>query len=311
MAQRTWARRMKRAPSRFRGFAATNCRFAPLDLAFATPSSTAIASEDAERRKWHGTDRAVGGASVPATAWIVRALEELQLPDDPVPVDGLISVLSPIRIAEALRKGSCPPDIAFDLFLPDDLRELSADQWTPLEVALAAASWLTEFEVRSIVDVGSGPGKFCIAAALAGTCELVGLEQNPRFVTVARSLARLFGVHDRVRFVQGTLGDAALPATRAYYLYNPFAQHLFAPSEDLGAGVTPDYERYRRDITTAQNIFRRAPTGTVVLTYNGFGGLMPASYETCRVDRELPCVLRMWRKTEPWDDGGFSTADAD
>jgi SAM-dependent methyltransferase len=218
---------------------------------------------------------------------------------------------SPTRITEALRAGLCPPDSAFDIFLPEDLENLSGDQWTPLEVALSAARWLKELGVRRVVDIGSGPGKFCVATALATDCEFVGLEQNPRFVAVARSLARLFGVQSRVRFVQGILGDAVLPPADAYYLYNPFAQHLFAPSNDLGWGASPDYQRYRRDVMTAQDVFRRAPTGTIVLTYNGFGGLMPASYEACGIDRELPCVLRMWRKLDPFDDDGFSTDDAD
>jgi len=229
--------------------------------------------------------------------------------DDLTPVDGLTPP-SPARIAEALRLGACPPDRAFDIFLPEDLGSLSADQWTPLSVALAAATWLEEAGVRSVIDIGSGPGKFCVAAALAGSCELIGLEQNPRFVSVSRSLARLFGVQSRARFVHGALGESELPPTDAYYIYNPFAQHLFAPSDELGCGATPNYARYRRDVMIAQDLFRRAPVGTVVLTYNGFGGLMPSSYEARRVCHELPCVLRMWRKSEPWDDGGYSTADA-
>src|SRR5205814_1291422 len=98
--------------------------------------------------------------------------------DDPSRVAGLPP--SPSSIADALRVGLCPPDCAFDMFLPEDLGNLSADQWTPLEVALSAASWLKEFGVRRVVDIGSGPGKFCVAAALAGITELVGLEQNPR-----------------------------------------------------------------------------------------------------------------------------------
>jgi SAM-dependent methyltransferase len=228
--------------------------------------------------------------------------------DDQKPTGGRVPS-SPARIAEALRVGCCPPDAVFDAFLPEDLANLSADQWTPLEVAVAAAGWLAELGVKRVIDIGSGPGKFCVAAALAGDCAFIGLEQNPRFVSVARSLARLFGVERRVHFLGGTLGGGVLPEADAYYLYNPFAQHLFAPSD--GGGATPDYHRYRRDVMLAQDTFRRARSGTVVLTYNGFGGLMPASYEACRVDRELPCVLRMWRKSQPWDDGGFSTADAD
>jgi hypothetical protein len=227
--------------------------------------------------------------------------------DDHEPSGGASS--SPAQIAEALRVGCCPPDAVFDAFLPEDLANLSGDQWTPLEVAVMAASWLAQLGVERVVDIGSGPGKFCVAAALAGSGVFIGLEQNPRFVRVARSLARVFGVEHRVHFLRGALGQGALPQTDAYYLYNPFAQHLFAPTD--GGEATPNYERYRRDVMLAQDTFRRAPSGTVVLTYNGFGGLMPASYEACGVNRELPCVLRMWRKSQPWDDGGFSTADAD
>jgi SAM-dependent methyltransferase len=230
--------------------------------------------------------------------------------DDLTPVDALTTPC-PTRIGESLRRRLCPPDRAFDIFLPEDLGKLSADQWTPLEVAVAAASWLHEFDVRRVVDIGSGPGKFCIDAALAGDCEFVGLEQNSRFVAVARSLARLFGVQNRVRFVQGLLGEIVVPEADAYYLYNPFAQHLWMPSDAHGTGVTPNYERYRRDVMTAQDMLRHARMGTVVITYNGFGGLMPSSFEPCRVDRELPCVLRMWRKLRAWDDGGFSSTDAD
>jgi SAM-dependent methyltransferase len=178
-------------------------------------------------------------------------------------------------------------------------------------VAAAAVRWLQEYGVERVVDIGSGPGKFCVAAALAGTLELIGLEKNPRFVSVARSLARQFGVEQRARFVHGALGDGELPATDAYYLYNPFVEQLFDPDGGVDCGTTTNYERYLRDVRLAQQVFRRAPAGTIVLTYNGFGGLMPASYEVRRVCHELPCVLRMWRKSEPWDDGGFSDAEND
>jgi len=214
---------------------------------------------------------------------------------------------SPAHIADVLRRGACPPDAAFDALLPEDICALSGDQWTPLEVALAAANWLKDSGVRRVVDIGSGPGKFCIAAALAGSCEFIGLEQNWRFVAVARSLARLFGVQSQVRFMHAELDETSLPEGEAYYIYNPFAQHLFDPS----GAAKPNYERYRRDVALAQEAFRRARAGTIVITYNGFGGLMPSSYEMCRVDRELPCVLRMWRKVRLQDDGGFSVVDAD
>lgn len=222
-----------------------------------------------------------------------------------------VNLPSEAAIAEALRVGRCPPDRAFDRFLPEDLGALSSDQWTPLDVVATAVAWLGEIGVRSVVDIGSGPGKFCVAAALASDLELIGLEQNPRFVAVARSLARHFGVQHRASFVHGELRGGGLPPADAYYLYNPFAQHLYGPGDGLYPEVVPDYARFHGDVKGAQEAFRRAPAGTVVLTYNGFGGIMPASYEICRVSHELPCVLRMWRKSEPWDDEPPDGADAD
>jgi predicted O-methyltransferase YrrM len=178
-------------------------------------------------------------------------------------------------------------------------------------VTLRAAQWLTAAGIRSVVDVGAGPGKFCVAAALASDLELVGLEHRPRLVEAAQSLARLFDVDDRVCFVQGTLQGALVPVADAYYFYNPFAENLFGPGGYLAADVDLGCDRYAVDIAAAEGMLRRAPAGTVVVTYNGFGGRMPASYELRRLERGLPCVLSMWQKVRLTDDGGSSEPDAD
>lgn len=212
------------------------------------------------------------------------------------------SVLTPSRVAEWLRKGACPTDWAFDGFLPEDLRAVSGDFWTPLAVAVQVARWLGEFSARTVIDIGAGPGKLCIAAALAGNCEFLGLEHRPRFVAIARTLARHFDVTNRVRFLRGSLSDTRLPVADAYYLYNPFGENLFGPDDCLARDVELSTERYLLDIMAVQELFRRAKAGTIVLTYNGFGGSMPESYEHLRVDDGLPCALSLWRKSA-WAQG--------
>jgi predicted RNA methylase len=157
--------------------------------------------------------------------------------------------------------------------------------------------WLEHFGIKTITDIGSGAGKFCVAAAIASPgCSFTGIEQRPRLVTAARSLARLFGVEDRVRFVSGVLGRFPVPETEAYYLFNPFGENLFGPDEHLDADVEMSSERYERDIASARRLFEHAREGTYVVKYNGFGARMPASYEQILVDREQPNVLRLWRK---------------
>lgn len=219
------------------------------------------------------------------------------VPEALPPVDDLASEPTPERLAQALRSGEVPSDRVFDRFLPHDLDVLSGQYWTPLIVAARAAEWFTELGVRTVVDIGSGAGKFCVAAALYGGASYIGLEQRPRLVAVARALCSLFQVEDRARFIEGALGDSALPSADAYYLYNPFGENLFGTADHLDENVELSDERYVRDIRAAEDLMRAAPAGTYVLTYNGFGGQVPASYDRLRSDYNLPEVLRLWRKT--------------
>ncbi len=205
--------------------------------------------------------------------------------------------LTPEQIGDALRAGRAPGDRGFDRFLPEDLQRLSSSYWTPLSVAVRAARWFADLDVGTVLDVGSGAGKFCVATALAGGCRVIGIEQRPRLVEAARALAELFGVEDRVSFIEGSLGEAPLPEADAYYLFNPFGENLY----EADGWIAPDVElsdaRYERDVSAAEAVLRDAPVGSFVVTYNGFGGRVPWYYREVRVDRELPSVLRMWQKT--------------
>jgi len=203
-----------------------------------------------------------------------------------------------------MRKGARPTDETFDRFLPIDLEIASRTYWTPLEVASRVAEWLDELAIDTVMDIGSGAGKFCVAAAIAGTCHFIGLEQRARLVIAARTLAQTFGVDDRVQFVVGELDAIAAIPVAAYYLFNPFGENHFPAGARLDDDVEISPARYHRDVTLVETLFRNAPFGTYVITYNGFGGELPDSYAQIRVDREMPNVLRMWQKTRSRADYG-------
>ena len=175
------------------------------------------------------------------------------------------------RLAAMMRTGSCPHDQSFDRFLPEPLRLVSPEYWTPLAVVKRAADWLEAVGIRTVVDIGSGAGKFCAAGALFGRCRFIGLEQYSSLVRSAVALVDLFDLSDRVSFVAGDLRAGTAPVGDAYYFFNPFGEYW------LGA-----------DYPTAAD--------ADILTYNGFGGRMPSSYELVRVDWKLAGVLRLWRK---------------
>ena len=199
-------------------------------------------------------------------------------------------------LAEAMRAGSRTNDRSFDHFLPEPLRLVSPQYWTPLAVAKRAAEWLEALGIRTMVDIGSGAGKFCVAGALFGKCRFIGLEQYSSLVTSARALADLFDLTDRVSFVVGALGSVTTPVGEAYYFFNPFGDYWLGADYPLEAGAELTDTRHTDDVAAAEDLLRRAPVGTWILTYNGFGGRVPAGYELIRVDWELSGVLRLWRK---------------
>ncbi len=217
--------------------------------------------------------------------------------DELTPVDGAIAAHTPARIALALRSHAHTTDRAFDRFLPPELREASSHHWSPVAVAAAAARWIDEFGIRRVLDVGSGVGKFCVVAALSGSAEYIGVEHRPRLVAVATRLARLFGVDDRARFQQGDLKTAAQYAPDAFYFYNPFGENLYGREDHLDAEVEINPERFRRDVAATASLLAAARPGTWLITYNGFGGRVPAGYETVRLNKDFSDTLTLLRRT--------------
>ena len=205
--------------------------------------------------------------------------------------------LSPARLAAALARGVPFADAVFDRFLPDAARRASGQFWSPLAVALRVASWAGQLRLEHIVDIGSGAGKLCVAAALACRSRFTGLEQRPALVDVARELAGTFGVADRVAFVERSLARGVIPEADAYYLFNPFEENLHGPSDHIDETVALGTDRYDHDVAVVEELLRAARPGTCAILYNGFGGEMPHDYERLRVGDDPLRPLELWRES--------------
>jgi len=195
-----------------------------------------------------------------------------------------------------LRRGDCTSDREFDRFLPHRLGVVSARYWTPLRVAVRAAAWLDELNIRSLVDVGSGAGKFCVATAIMSRCNFLGIEHRKDLVATARALGQVFGVQARVSFLEETFGDAPLPDAECYYFYNPFLEAMLEPEAWLDDHVEHGECRYDREVLAVEHWLSEAPVGTYVMTYNGLGTELPRAFTELRSDQSFPCNLRLYRK---------------
>jgi hypothetical protein len=122
-----------------------------------------------------------------------------------------------------------------------------------------------------VLDVGSGVGKLCSIGALSAFGIWVGVEQHAALVKTATELARILGVSERTRFVEADVFSIDWNQYDALYLYNPFEVKLF----DVPGPMPPQVVQ----VAQVQQRLAALPSGTRVVTFNGFGGAMPPTFE--------------------------------
>ncbi|HJV91504.1 MAG TPA: hypothetical protein VJ623_14435 [Holophagaceae bacterium] len=208
-------------------------------------------------------------------------------------------------IRQALAAGRPVPDADFDAHLPEAHRPASARFWTPVAVALHMARWFTEAGATCVLDFGSGVGKACVVGALASPLRFTGLEHRPHFLPDARALARTFGVADHATFEIGGFEAADVAAFDALYLFNPFGEHQFTRPHHLDDTVPLSRQGFERDVARLEHLLRKAPVGLQMITYNGFGGRVPDTFDLLRAQAADGCPLRHWRKARPRPAGGY------
>jgi predicted RNA methylase len=197
-------------------------------------------------------------------------------------------------VREALKRRIAVPDPAFDAVYPCWAQEVSSRFWTPVHVAVDAADALRNAGARRVLDVGSGVGKFSLIAALVTDLDVTGVEHRPHLVASARRAAERYRAS--VQFVCASIEQIDPGDFDGFYLYNPFEENLVGASERLDDSVMLSSERFRSDVALVERWLEDAPIGSSLVTYNGFGGHIPASY---RMASSRPCgrhFVRLWKK---------------
>jgi predicted RNA methylase len=195
----------------------------------------------------------------------------------------------------ALRSGQPVADYAFDDLYPLWARRASSVHWTPVAIALRAATLLGDKPRARLLDIGSGVGKFCIIAAAAVGARVRGVEQRTHLVEIAEHAAQRVGVD--VTFTAGTLADCDPRKIDGVYLYNPFAENLCSFTDQIDKSVELSEARYARDVEATEAFLDAARKGTKVVTYCGFGGRMPPEYALVLRER-YGGTLELWEKIE-------------
>ena len=198
------------------------------------------------------------------------------------------------RLFEPAQTGAQVWNAQFDRILPMRWRRFYVTQWTPVQVARRAAQFLVAGPETRVLDVGSGPGKFCLVGALATLGHFTGVEQRPHMVEFSKNFARKYDI-PRVHFVCANAGDLNWRLYSAFYFYNPFYENLDLDKK-IDECVELSFSLYDQYIRMAQERLAEAPSGTRVVTFHGMGGDMLDGYE--RVLQEFRDIgfLDLWIK---------------
>jgi SAM-dependent methyltransferase len=187
-------------------------------------------------------------------------------------------------------------DEKFDRIYPAEIQELSSIFWTPVAIAAEAAKLLVAESGTHVLDVGCGPGKFCLIAAALTDGHFTGVEQRVELLEAARTAALRLGL-DGVEFLHANVMEIAFADYDAFYIFNPFEENMHGHRIDSAIPLSPElfkcYTSYVADQLGQQ------PNGTRVVTYMGYGDEIPSCYD-CEETR-FGDDLKLWRKTREYD----------
>ena len=143
-----------------------------------------------------------------------------------------------------------------------------------------------------MLDIGCGPGKFCLIAAALTDGHFTGIEQRADLVKAARH-AVLKERRQNVEIIQGNVTDISFSKYDAFYLYNPFEENM-SENQSIDRCIPLSADLYVKYVKYVAAELSAKPLGTVVVTYAGSALEVPSCY-----DCELSAFgrdLKLWIK---------------
>ncbi|HMR91990.1 MAG TPA: class I SAM-dependent methyltransferase [Chitinophagaceae bacterium] len=184
-------------------------------------------------------------------------------------------------------------DNQFDQLYPAFIRKLTARHWTPLHIARQSAAFLAVEDGARILDIGSGAGKFCLAAAhYQPAASFYGVEQRSSLVSQAKQLKNLLSLRN-AHFLQGNFTQLDFRDFDHFYFYNSFYENL-PGTEKIDEQVDYSEELYHYYNRYLYRLLDQKPAGTRLVTFHSLEGEVPPGYHV--VSSENNELLKFWIK---------------
>ena len=181
----------------------------------------------------------------------------------------------------------------FDNLFPESNSSLMKRHWTPLEVAKKAAQFLAAEKNVRILDIGSGVGKFCLAAAnFMPLAFYTGIEQRGYLVEQAIKAKKILGLKN-VDLLHGNFSNINFKNYDHFYFFNSFYEN-FSFSENMDNQIEYSKELYEQYTYLLKTKLESKPSGTRLATFHSTEEEIPADYLV--VGTEMKNTLKFWVK---------------
>lgn len=184
-------------------------------------------------------------------------------------------------------------DAQFNQLYPEPIQLLAQRHWTPLYVARRAAGFLAAEGNARILDIGSGVGKFCLAAAhFKPAASYFGIEQRKRLVNYADNAKKILNANN-VSFQTGNFTQLDFNNYDHFYFYNSFYENV-AGTDKIDNSIEYSLELFNYYHRLLYKQLEQKPPGTRVASFHGLEDEMPAGYHI--VGSEINNLLKFWVK---------------
>ncbi len=181
----------------------------------------------------------------------------------------------------------------FDNLFPDSKSTLMKRHWTPLDVAKKAAQFLAAEKNVRILDIGSGVGKFCLAAAnYMPLAFYTGIEQRGNLVEQAIQAKEILGLKN-VDLLHGNFSTVNFKNYDHFYFFNSFYEN-FSFSENMDDKIEYSKELYEQYTYLLKTKLESKPSGTRIATFHSTEEEIPTDYLV--VGTEMKNTLKFWVK---------------
>lgn len=184
-------------------------------------------------------------------------------------------------------------DEKFDKLYPLNVQRLANRHWTPLKVAKYVAEFLVVEDGAKVLDIGSGAGKFCLAAAHFKPNGLFyGIEQRKDLLDTAIDASYALDL-DNLTFLHGNFTQLDFTEFDHFYFFNSFYENIEGTAK-IDHKIQHSLSLYNYYNSYLFTQLSKMPVGTRVATYHTWENQMPPGYYI--VKTQFDKLLKFWMK---------------